>query len=184
MKLIILDRDGVINHDSDAYIKSPEEWLPIPGSPEAIGRFSQAGWRVVVATNQSGIARGLFTMETLGAIHARMRQVVAEAGGRIDAIFCCPHGPEDGCACRKPLPGMLHDIAQRLDVRLDGVPLVGDSLRDLHAAAAAHCAPWLVLTGKGRKTWETSGTSGELPAGTQVRDDLAAVADTLLKAAP
>jgi D-glycero-D-manno-heptose 1,7-bisphosphate phosphatase len=184
VKLIILDRDGVINQDSDVFIKTPEEWLPIPGSLEAIGRLSQAGWRVVVASNQSGVGRGLFTMETLGAIHARMRQAVAEAGGRIEAIFVCPHGPQDGCACRKPAPGMLLDIAQRLDVRLDDVPVVGDSLRDLQAAAACNCAPWLVLTGKGRKTWETSGTIGELPAGTEVREDLAAVADALLKAQP
>lgn len=184
MKLIILDRDGVINHDSDAYIKSPAEWIPIPGSLDAIGRLSQAGWRVVVASNQSGIARGLFTMETLGAIHSRMRHAVSEAGGHIDAIFFCPHGPDDRCGCRKPLPGMLHDIAQRLDVRLDDIPLVGDSLRDLQAGATVGCSPWLVLTGKGRQTWETSGTSGELPAGTEVRDDLAAVVDDLLKAAP
>lgn len=184
MKLIILDRDGVINQDSDAFIKSPDEWIPIPGSLEAIGRLSHAGWRVVVASNQSGIARGLFSMETLGAIHARMREAVADAGGHIDAIFFCPHGPDDACACRKPMTGMLHDIAQRLDVHLEGVPLVGDSLRDLQAAAASGCSPWLVLTGKGRKTWETSGTSGELPAGTEVRDDLAAVADALLKTHP
>ncbi|HET8596422.1 MAG TPA: D-glycero-beta-D-manno-heptose 1,7-bisphosphate 7-phosphatase [Castellaniella sp.] len=184
MKLVILDRDGVINEDSDAYIKSPGEWIPIPGSLEAIGRLSQAGWRVVVASNQSGVARGMFSMETLAAIHDRMRQAAADAGGRIDAIFFCPHGPDDGCACRKPLPGMLRDIARRLDIRLDGVPLVGDSLRDLQAAAAAGCSPWLVLTGKGRATWEKSGTSGELPAGTEVRDDLAAVADALLKAHP
>jgi len=184
VKLIILDRDGVINQDSDAFIKSPDEWIPIAGSLEAIGRLSQAGWRVVVASNQSGIARGLFTMETLCAIHARMRQAVADAGGSIDAIFVCPHGPDDDCGCRKPAPGMLHDIAQRLDVRLEGVPLVGDSLRDLQAAAACQCAPWLVLTGKGRKTWETAGASGELPAGTEVRDDLAAVVDALLKASP
>ncbi len=141
MKLIILDRDGVINQDSDAFVKSPDEWIPIPGSLEAIGRLSHAGWRVVVASNQSGIARGLFSMETLGAIHTRMRQAVAEAGGRIDAIFFCPHGPDEACACRKPLPGMLYDIAHRMDVHLDGVPLVGDSLRDLQAAAAAGCTP-------------------------------------------
>lgn len=182
MKLIILDRDGVINQDSDAYIKSPDEWIPIPGSLEAIGRLSQAGWRIVVASNQSGIARGLFSMDTLGTIHARMRQAVADAGGRIDAIFFCPHGPDEQCACRKPLPGLLHDIAHRLDVHLEGVPMVGDSLRDLQAGAAAGCAPWLVLTGKGRATWEQSGTSGELPAGTEVRDNLSAVADALLKA--
>ena len=184
MKLIILDRDGVINEDSDDFIKTPDEWHPIPGSPEAIGRLTQAGWTVVVASNQSGIARGLFTMEALEAIHARMRKVIADAGGRIDAIFFCPHGPDDHCTCRKPLPGLLQDIARRLDVSLDNVPVVGDSLRDLQAAAACNGTPWLVLTGKGRKTWETSGTSGELPAGTEVRDDLAAVADTLLKARP
>lgn len=184
MKLVILDRDGVINEDSDAFIKTPEEWIPIPGSLEAIGRLSQAGWTVVIASNQSGIARGLLTMENLGAIHARMRQEAARLGGHIDAIFFCPHGPDDGCACRKPRPGMLQDIAQRLDVHLDNVPVVGDSLRDLQAAAACHCTPWLVLTGKGRKTWETSGTSGELPAGTEIRDDLASVADALLKVAP
>jgi D-glycero-D-manno-heptose 1,7-bisphosphate phosphatase len=184
VKLVILDRDGVINEDSDAFIKSPEEWRPIAGSLEAIGRLTQAGWTVVVASNQSGIARGLFTMETLGTIHARMREAVAEAGGRIDAIFFCPHGPDEGCDCRKPRPGMLRDIARRLDVRLDDVPVVGDSLRDLQAAAACNCTPWLVLTGKGRKTWETSGTSGELPAGTEVRENLSAVADALLKTAP
>ncbi|MFT0533643.1 D-glycero-beta-D-manno-heptose 1,7-bisphosphate 7-phosphatase [Castellaniella hirudinis] len=184
MKLIILDRDGVINEDSDAYIKSPDEWVPIPGSLEAIGRLSQAGWRVVVASNQSGLARGLFTMETLGDIHQRMRQAASEVGGRIDAIFFCPHGPGAQCDCRKPKPGMLLDIARRLDVRLEGIPLVGDSLRDLQAGASVGCSPWLVLTGKGRKTWETSGTCGELPAGTVVCDDLAAVVDALLKAAP
>ncbi|MFA7436686.1 D-glycero-beta-D-manno-heptose 1,7-bisphosphate 7-phosphatase [Castellaniella sp.] len=180
MKLIILDRDGVINHDSDRFIKSPEEWQPIAGSLQAIGRLSQAGWRVVVASNQSGIARGLFTMETLGSIHARMRDACAEAGGRIDAIFFCPHGPHDDCACRKPRPGMLHDIAQRFDVPLAGVPLVGDSLRDLQAGAACGCAPWLVLTGKGRATLEAAGGPGGLPSGAQVCDDLSAVVDRLL----
>ena len=184
MKLVILDRDGVINEDSDAFIKTPEEWIPIPGSLEAIGRLTQAGWTVVVASNQSGIARGLFSMETLGAIHTRMREAVAEAGGRIDAIFFCPHGPDDNCACRKPKPGLLRDISRRLDARLENVPVVGDSLRDLQAAAACNCTPWLVLTGKGRRTWQTSGTSGELPAGTEVRDNLSAVADALIKAAP
>lgn len=184
MKLIILDRDGVINRDSDAYIKSPEEWTALEGSVEAIGRLTQAGWRVVVASNQSGVARGLFTMDTLGAIHEKMRKAVAEAGGAIDAIFCCAHGPDDGCRCRKPLPGMLHDIAQRLEVPLAGVPVVGDSQRDLDAADACGCDPWLVLTGKGRKTWEASANGTKLPAGTHVRDDLAAVVDSLLRNVP
>ncbi|MER1968828.1 D-glycero-beta-D-manno-heptose 1,7-bisphosphate 7-phosphatase [Castellaniella sp. GW247-6E4] len=181
MKLIILDRDGVINHDSDDFIKSPAEWIPVDGSLDAIARLSRAGWRIVVASNQSGIARGLFTMDTLTAIHIRMHQAVADAGGQIDAVFICPHGPHEGCACRKPAPGMLHDIARRLDVPLEGVPVVGDSLRDLQAAVQCGCAPWLVLSGKGRKTWADAGQQGLLPAGTEVREDLAAVADALLK---
>lgn len=181
MKFIILDRDGVINHDSDAFIKSPDEWLPIPGSPEAIGRLTQAGWTVVVASNQSGIARRLFSMETLGAIHARMRRACADAGGRIEAVFFCPHGPDDHCRCRKPLPGLLHDIARRFDVRLPGVPVVGDSLRDLQAAAACGCQPWLVRTGKGQRTLAAQEKPDHaLPPGTQVRADLAAVVDSLL----
>lgn len=180
-KLIILDRDGVINEDSDAFIKSPDEWVPVPGSLEAIARLSHAGWRIVVASNQSGIWRGLFTMDTLNAIHAKMRREVARAGGQIDAIFICPHGPDEGCDCRKPANGMFRDIARRLDTKLAGVPAVGDSLRDLQAASASSCAPWLVLTGKGRRTWEAAGQSGELPAGTRVCDDLAAVANTLIE---
>ncbi len=176
MKLAILDRDGVINEDSDAYIKSPAEWHPVPGSLEAIARLSRAGWRVVVASNQSGLARGLFTMDTLNAIHAKMRREVAEAGGHIDAIFVCPHGPDEGCRCRKPAPGLFEDIARRYDVSLDGVPAVGDSLRDLEAAASQGCRPWLVRSGKGMRTLERGG----LPAGTEVRDDLAAIVDEWL----
>lgn len=176
MKLAILDRDGVINQDSDAFIKSPDEWLPIPGSLEAIARLSRAGWHVVIASNQSGIARGLFTMATLNAIHAKMRRELARAGGAVDALFVCPHGPDDGCACRKPRPGMFLDIARRYDIELEAVPAVGDSLRDLQAASTAGCTPWLVLTGKGQATWN----AGDLPAGTQVRDNLAEVVDAWL----
>jgi D-glycero-D-manno-heptose 1,7-bisphosphate phosphatase len=176
MKLAILDRDGVINQDSSAFIKSPDEWLPIPGSLDAIARLSRANWRVVIASNQSGIARGLFSVNDLNAIHAKMRRELAAAGGLIDAIFVCPHGPDDGCTCRKPLKGMFLDIARRYDVGLKNVPAIGDSLRDLQAASAAGCSPWLVLTGNGRKTWDT----GDLPDGTQVRDNLAAVVDSLL----
>ena len=175
MKLIILDRDGTINHDSDQYIKSPAEWKPLKGSLEAIARLSQAGYRIVVATNQSGIARGLFDMTTLNAIHDALHRAVNQAGGRIDAIFFCPHAADSNCECRKPKPGMLREIAKRLNVSLDGVPVVGDALRDLQAAAAVGARPILVLTGKGRKTRD----SEKLPEGTEVFPDLAAVAAQL-----
>ncbi|OXR49059.1 D-glycero-beta-D-manno-heptose-1,7-bisphosphate 7-phosphatase [Pusillimonas sp. T2] len=177
MKLAIIDRDGVINHDSDAYIKSPDEWIPIPGSLEAIARLSQAGWRVVVATNQSGLARGLYSVETLNAIHAKLRYELAQVGGQVDAIFICPHGPDDGCECRKPKSGMFLDIAKRYDISMQNVPAVGDSWRDLQAAANVGCATWLVLTGNGRKTWD----KGDLPSGTQVRENLAEVVDAWLE---
>ncbi|HLR12737.1 MAG TPA: D-glycero-beta-D-manno-heptose 1,7-bisphosphate 7-phosphatase [Burkholderiaceae bacterium] len=176
MKLIILDRDGVINHDSDAYIKSAEEWHAIAGSPEAIGRLTRAGWRVVVATNQSGVARGLFSAQELNRIHGKMRQEVAAAGGRIDAIFACPHHPDDACPCRKPRPGMFHDIARRYDQPLAGVPAIGDSLRDLHASTETGCQPWLVLTGNGLRARQHP----DLPPDTQIRSNLAAVVDSLL----
>ncbi len=172
MKLIILDRDGTINHDSDQYIKSPAEWKPLPGSLEAIARLTQGGWRCVVATNQSGIARGLFDMATLNAIHAEMHRAVVQAGGRIDAIFFCPHAADDRCECRKPKPGLLREIAVRLEVELAGVPMVGDALRDMQAAAVVGAKPYLVLTGRGRKTRDAGG----LPAGTEIAADLAALA--------
>lgn len=176
MKLIILDRDGVINQDSDAFVKNPDEWIALPGSLAAIARLSQAGYTVAVATNQSGLARGLFDTATLNAIHAKLYREVTQAGGLVDAIFLCPHGPQDGCSCRKPLPGMYYDIARRYDTELNGVPAVGDSLRDLQAAAAAGCTPWLVLTGNGAKTQQ-----GQLPPGTRVAADLSAVVDVLLQ---
>lgn len=176
MTLIILDRDGVINQDSDAFIKSPEEWLPIPGSLEAIALLTQANWRVVIASNQSGLARGLFSADTLNRIHHKMRQMVADAGGRIDAIFVCPHGPDDNCLCRKPRPGLFHEIARRYDTSLEGVPAVGDSLRDLQASVEAGCSPWLVTTGNGKQTRE----SNELPEGLEIRDNLLAVVRSLL----
>lgn len=178
MKLVILDRDGVINHDSPSFVKNPAEWVALPGSLEAIARLSQAGWRVVIASNQSGLARGLFNMETLNAIHAKMRLELAQLGGHIDSIFICPHGPDDNCLCRKPRPGMYLDIARRYDTDLKNVPAVGDSLRDLQAASEAGCVPWLVLTGNGLKTRD----SGELPPGTHIADDLAQVVDRWLEA--
>jgi len=175
MKLVILDRDGVINLDSDQYIKSPQEWTPIPGSLEAIARLTQAGFRVVVATNQSGLGRGLFDMATLNAMHDKMHKAVGQLGGRIDAVFFCPHAQDAGCACRKPKPGMLLEIAERFKLALAGVPVIGDSLRDLQAASAAGARPLLVLTGKGEKTL----AAGGLPAGTEIHKDLAAAAMAL-----
>ncbi len=175
MKLVILDRDGTINQDSEQYIKSPAEWKPIPGSLEAIARLTQGGWRIAVATNQSGIARGLFDMSTLNAIHAEMHRAVNLAGGRIDAIFFCPHAADSNCECRKPKPGLLREIASRFGVELDGVPMIGDSTRDVEAAAAAGAQPWLVLTGNGRKTRDAGG----LPQGTEIAANLAAVAARL-----
>jgi D-glycero-D-manno-heptose 1,7-bisphosphate phosphatase len=176
MKLIILDRDGVINHDSTAYIKSPNEWRPIVGSLNAISRLNQAGFHVIVATNQSGIGRGLFDMAALNAIHDKMHKALAQAGARIDAIFFCPHAADDHCNCRKPKTGMFDDIAHRLNTSLTGIPMVGDSIRDMQAAAAARALPLLVLTGNGRKTQR----NGELPADTRVFADLAAVVDALV----
>jgi D-glycero-D-manno-heptose 1,7-bisphosphate phosphatase len=172
MKLVVLDRDGVINLDSEHYIRSPDEWKPVAGSLEAIARFTQAGFRVVVATNQSGVGRGLFDMATLNAIHDKMHKAVNQLGGRIDAVFFCPHAQDAGCACRKPQPGMLLEIAERFNVALAGVPAIGDSLRDLQSAKAAGARPILVLTGKGEQTRE----SGGLADGTEVYQDLAAAA--------
>jgi D-glycero-D-manno-heptose 1,7-bisphosphate phosphatase len=175
MKLVILDRDGVINYDSDKYIKHPDEWRPIPGSLDAIARLTQDGWRVVVATNQSGVGRGLFDMASLNAIHAKMHRAVNQAGGRIEAVFYCPDTDESRSPCRKPNPGMFHAIAERFNVSLADVPCVGDSLRDLQAAASVGGRPILVLTGKGRKTR----TEGNLPQATAVYPDLASVAQAL-----
>lgn len=176
MKLIILDRDGVINHDSVQFIKSPEEWRPIDGSLEAIALLNQWGWRVVVASNQSGIGRGLFGMDTLNAIHDKMIKSLARVGGRIDAIFFCPHPADSTCDCRKPKPGMFRQIADRFNVDLHGVPAVGDSLRDVQAGVAAGCTPYLVLTGKGVHTRDNP----DLPVGTAVFPDLAAVVAHLI----
>lgn len=177
MKLIILDRDGVINHDSPSYIKSPDEWKPIPGSLEAIALLNQAGYRVLVATNQSGVGRGLFDMATLNAIHDKMHRALGLAGGRIDGIFYCPHTQDAGCSCRKPKPGLLDEIARRFGVSLDGVPVIGDSLRDLQAAVAVGAQPILVLTGKGKKTRKDDG----LPDGTVVYANLAEAVHSLLQ---
>ncbi|MBC7710307.1 MAG: D-glycero-beta-D-manno-heptose 1,7-bisphosphate 7-phosphatase [Rhizobacter sp.] len=179
MKLVILDRDGVINIDSDHFIKSPYEWRPIPGALEAIARLNGAGIHVAVATNQSGIERGLLDMNALNAIHAKMLKAAQQVGARIDAIYYCPHSGDADCRCRKPLPGMFIDIGQRLNVPLEGVPCIGDGLRDLQAAAAAGAKPVLVLTGKGAATL----AAGDLPQATQVFKDLSAAVDSILAAA-
>jgi D-glycero-D-manno-heptose 1,7-bisphosphate phosphatase len=176
METVILDRDGVINEDSDVYIKSPEEWIPIPGSLEAIARLNHAGYRVVVATNQSGVARGYFDLETLAAIHAKMEYMVQQAGGHLDGVFFCPHGPDDGCDCRKPQPGLLLQIAQQFKLDLPDSVVIGDSLRDLQAAMAVHAKPILVRTGKGEQTITQLDTAQAFP----IFDNLARVVDHLL----
>lgn len=169
MKLIILDRDGVINFDSAQFVKAPGEWKPIPGSLEAVALLNQAGFHVVLATNQSGIGRGLLEMSTLNAIHDKMHRMLSQVGGRVDAIFYCPHSAEANCSCRKPKPGLLEEISLRFSTKLEGVPCVGDSLRDLESAAAMNAQPILVLTGKGEKTAQM----GSLPPNTRVYADLA-----------
>ena len=182
MKLIILDRDGTLNEDRDDFIKSPAEWVPLPGSLEAIARLNHAGWRTVLATNQSGLGRGLFDMATLNAIHVKMNGELARHGGRIDAVFFCPHLPEDGCDCRKPLPGLMKLIGERYSLDLKDVPMVGDSLRDLQAGAAAGCPTHMVGTGKGAGL-DDAGREHvleEVP-GTLFHADLAAFADYMIR---
>jgi D-glycero-D-manno-heptose 1,7-bisphosphate phosphatase len=175
MKLIILDRDGTINEDRDDFVKSADEWQPLPGALEAIAKLNQAGWTTVVATNQSGIGRGLYGMAELNAMHDKMNRMLKPMGGRIDAVFFCPHAPEEACSCRKPLPGLFNLIAERYGLELTNVPTVGDSLRDLQAGAAVGCHLNLVLTGKGRGQ-----DLKKLPAGTQIHTDLASFAEQLI----
>lgn len=175
-KLVILDRDGVINHDSDNYIKSPDEWIPIDGSLEAIARLKKAGYKVAVATNQSGIARGYYSVETLHAMHDKLRKLLGEYDVELDDIQFCPHGPDDGCHCRKPNPGMLEAISDKLNIPLAGVPFVGDTLGDLNTAIAAGARPVLVLTGKGERTIQKLEEGHGFP----VFDQLSDVVETLL----
>lgn len=175
--LVILDRDGVINRDSSAFVKNVDEFEPLPGSIEAIAALDKAGYTVVIASNQSGLARGLFDRDALNAMHRHLRQLVADAGGHIDRIVVCPHGPDDGCDCRKPAPGLYQRLARQYDVDLAGTPAIGDSLRDLEAASAAGASPILVRTGNGRQT------EASLPdkfRGIEVYDDLASAAQALL----
>lgn len=179
MKLVILDRDGVINFDSDQFIKNPREWNPIPGSLEAIAQLNQGGFRVVVATNQSGVGRGLFDMSTLNTIHAKMHKLAILAGGRIDAVFLCPHAADSRCACRKPKAGLFVDIAARFHIDLSNVYAIGDALRDVQAAMAAGARPLLVKTGKGMRTIE----GGQLPAEVPVYENLAQAALAIISEA-
>lgn len=176
MKLVVLDRDGVINFDSVHFIKSTNEWIPIPGSLEAIALLNQNGYRVAIATNQSGISRGLFDMVTLNAIHDKMHKALGQLGGRIDAMFYCPHSADDNCSCRKPKPGMMEEIGRRFSMDMKGVPMVGDALRDLQAGAVLGMQPILVRTGKGEETL----AAGGLPEGTLVFADLAEAVQHLI----
>ena len=179
MKLIILDRDGTINEESADFIKTPEEWLPLPGALEAIARLNHAGWHTIIASNQSGLGRGLFDVAALNSIHAKMHKLLGALGGRMDAVFYCPHTPADNCSCRKPLPGLFQQIIERTSVEANTIPSAGDSLRDMQAAAAAGCEPHLVLTGnafhlRGQPLPET------FPANTVVHQDLSAFADFVI----
>ena len=165
INLVILDRDGVINEDSDAYVKSVEEWKPIAGSIEAIAALRESGYEVAVATNQSGIARGYYSIEVLDAMHEKLRGLLLKMGSEVGPIVYCPHGPDDDCNCRKPKPGLLRQISEHYQFDLSGAYMVGDSLRDLQAGAAAGCQCVLVKTGKGEQTWKkiVAGESGDWP---------------------
>lgn len=178
-KLIILDRDGTINQDSDDYVKSPEEWLALPGAIEAIARLHHAGWHMVIASNQSGLGRGLFDVATLNQMHDKLNKALAAEGGRVDAIFYCPHTPDDQCHCRKPLPGLFEQIGERFGVQLSDVHAVGDALRDAQAAASVGCHPHLVRTGKSAALTDNK-RPDHFPPQTQVHEDLSAFADWLL----
>ena len=182
VKLVILGRDGVLNAYREDHVKAPEEWQPIPGALEAVARLNHAGWHTVVATNQAGIGRGMIDMASINAVHAHMNRELMARGGRIDAVFFCPHAPEEQCDYRKPLPGMMLDIGRRYGVDLAHVPMVGDTLRDLQAAAAAGCEPHLVLTGRaeGLDADAVAQRVAQVPA-TQVHDDLPAFAEWLLR---
>ncbi|MEO5702164.1 MAG: D-glycero-beta-D-manno-heptose 1,7-bisphosphate 7-phosphatase [Casimicrobiaceae bacterium] len=175
-KLIVLDRDGVINYDSDRFIKTPDEWRPIPGSLEAVARLHHAGYKVAIATNQSGVGRGLLDMASLNAIHEKMHRALGQVGGRIDAIFYCPHTADSLCECRKPKCGMFKEIGVRFGTDMAGVPCVGDSLRDLQCAEGVGAQPMLVLTGKGERTLR----EGNFPKNTVIFPDLAFAASALL----
>ena len=176
MKLVILDRDGVINEDSDDFIKTPDEFIPIPGSLEAISRLKQNGFLVAIATNQSGLSRGYLDLDTLNEMHDKLHLLLAKLNSSVDGIFYCPHGPDDGCDCRKPKPGLYEQISQQFNVSLEGIPVIGDSLRDLEAARLVGAKPVLVSTGKGQRTLAEGKGLKDVP----VYEDLSAAVDALL----
>lgn len=183
MKLLILDRDGTLNRNRDDYVASPDEWEALPGALEAVARLNQGGWRVVLATNQSGVGRGTFDMAALNAIHTKLHRQLAVVGGRVEAIFFCPHAPEDGCHCRKPAPGLFEQIGARFGVDLAQVPAAGNALRHVQAAASAGCPPHLLLTGQSghlRGEADLRTLIPDLPSSVRVHDDLSAFADWLL----
>jgi D-glycero-D-manno-heptose 1,7-bisphosphate phosphatase len=187
MKLLILDRDGTLNRSRDDYVASADEWEALPGALEAVARLNHGGWRVVIATNQSGLGRGLFDVASLKAIHSKMHRKLAAAGGRIEAVFFCPHAPEDACHCRKPEPGLFEQIGDRFGIPLEAVPVAGNALRHVQAGATAGCPPHLLLTGKSeylRGLADNDGVLSEpvpgLPEGTRLHEDLSAFADWLL----
>lgn len=175
LKLVVIDRDGTLNREPEDYLRGPDDWEPLPGALEAVARLNEAGWRVVIASNQSGLGRGLFDVATLNAVHARMHKAVAQAGGRIDAVFFCPHAPEDECDCRKPAPGLFLQIAERYGIAPAQLVAVGDSVRDARAGVAAGCDTHLVLTGQ-----SVSGRPTDLPSGVSTHADLLAFADALI----
>lgn len=182
VKLVILGRDGILNEFRENHVTAPEEWQPVPGALEAVARLNHAGWHVVVATNQSGIGRGMIDMAAVNAVHAHMNQLLMVQGGRIDAVFFCPHTPEEGCDCRKPRPGLMLDIGQRYGMDLAQVPMVGDTLRDLQAARQAGCPAHLVLSGRAARLSpaQVADMQVQVP-GAQVHDSLGAFVDHLLK---
>jgi len=183
-RLVILGRDGILNVYRDDHVKAPEEWQPLTGALEAVARLNHAGWHTVVATNQSGIGRGMIDMAAINAVHMRMMQCLAEVGGKVDAVFFCPHTPEDNCECRKPKPGLMRQIGQRYGLDLRTVPMVCDTLRDLHAARAAGCEPHLVLSGRAAALTEAQVIDiVTLVPGTEVHDDLGAFVDFMLQRA-
>ena len=180
MKLLVLDRDGTLNRSRDDYVASPDEWEALPGALEAVARLNQGGWRVVIATNQSGIGRGTFDMAALNAIHTKMHRQLAAVGGRLEAVFFCPHVPEDGCHCRKPEPGLFEQIGQRFGIPLVDVPVAGNALRHVRAGAAAGCPTHLLLTGQSEHLREVDAAAIDAPPNTRLHEDLSAFADWLL----